>query len=394
MPPTHEQRPDRAVTESGPGEPPVQRESVSIIVPTFQEAANIPMLVERVHAALLDSGIEWELLLVDDNSGDGSEAIVEGWSRRLPVRMEVRRGLPPDLSLAVLHGIRHSRFGRLVVMDADLSHPPESILDLLRTLDADCDMAVGSRYVPGGGVDRAWSLRRFLTSRLATLLTRPLVRCADPMSGFFAIDRRALPNPDTLRPVGYKIGLELMVRGRLRIKETPIGFRDRYRGSSKMNWRRQIDYLRHLYRLYTFRYGGLVRLLSFGVVGASGLAVDVACYLLLVWAGMEHRLARFLSFWPAVSWNWLLNRKVTFGDRVREPHLRQWAKFVTVSLVGLTANVGSYAALTSLLDVFDRHRLLTFLIGVALGAVFNFLLSTLYVYREHAARLPGSERAA
>ena len=88
-----------------------------------------------------------------------------------------------------------------------------------------------------------------------------------------------------------------------------------------------------------------------------------------------------------MTWNWLLNRKATFRDRQPEPRLRQWAKFVSASLVGLTANVGGYTALTSLLDVFDRHRLLAFVIGVALGGVLNFTLSTLYVYRRHAAAL-------
>ena len=294
---------------------PARHPPVCVIAPTYREAANIPPLVERVDAALSAHGIEWELLLIDDESDDGSEAIVEGLSQRLPVRMEVRRGLRRDLSLAVLHGIRHSRFDRLVVMDADLSHPPESIVDLLGALDGDCDMVVGSRYAPGGAVDRGWSRWRLLNSRLATLLALPLVCCADPMSGFFAIDRRTLPDLQTLQPIGYKIGLELMVRGGLRVRETPIRFMDRDRGASKMNWQRRLDFLRHLVRLYLYRFGGRARLLSFALVGASGFVVDMAGYLALAGAGVEHRAARFLSFWPAVTWNWLLNRKATFRDR-------------------------------------------------------------------------------
>ena len=379
-------------TDSPSSQPPVRHCSVSVIVPTFREAANIPQLVERVDVALSGHGIEWELLLVDDDSDDGSEAIVAALSQRLPVRMEVRRGLPRDLSLAVLDGIRHSRFDCLVVMDADLSHPPESIVDLLGALDDGCDMVVGSRYVPGGAVDHVWSLWRFLNSRLATLLTLPLVNCADPMSGFFALHRRALPDLEALRPIGYKIGLELMVRGELRVREAPIGFRDRDQGSSKMNWRRQLEFLRHLYRLYNYRFDGPSRVLLFGLVGASGFVVDVVCYLALGWAGMEHRLARFVSFWPAVTWNWLGNRKVTFRGRPRQPRVRQWARFVTASLVGLTANVGSYTVLTSVFEVFDRHRLLAFLIGVGLGGFFNFVLSNLYVYRQHASALPNAQR--
>ena len=231
-------------------------QAVSIIVPTFLEAANIPSLAERIHAALSDSGIAWELLLIDDNSEDGSEAVVAELARRLPVRLVTRRQPTRDLSLSVIEGIRLCRFDRLVVMDADLSHPPERITDLLAALDADCDMVIGSRYAPGGFIDRTWSPWRLLNSRVATSLAFPLVNCSDPMSGFFATDRRVLPDLQQLQPIGYKIALELMVRGQLRVKELPIDFRDRSVGSSKMNWRQQLNFLRHLYRLYRCKFGG------------------------------------------------------------------------------------------------------------------------------------------
>ena len=237
-------------------ESPGHSQAVSIIVPTFREAANIPSLAERIHAALSDSGIAWELLLIDDNSEDGSEAVVAELARRLPVRLVTRRQPPRDLPLSVIEGIRLCRFDRLVVMDADLSHPPERITDLLAALDDDCDMVIGSRYAPGGLIDRTWSPWRFLNSRLATSLTLPLASCSDPMSGFFATDRRVLPDLQRLQPIGYKIALELMVRGQLRVKELPIDFRDRSMGSSKMNWRQQLNFLRHLYRLYRYKFGG------------------------------------------------------------------------------------------------------------------------------------------
>ena len=366
-------------------ESPSRPQAVSIVVPTFREAANIPRLAERIHAALSHRGIDWELLLIDDDSEDGSQAVAAELGRRLPVRMVTRRQSPRDLSLSVIEGIRLCRFERLVVMDADLSHPPERIADLLAALDGDCDMVVGSRYAPGGLIDRSWSRWRHLNSRVATWLALPLVRCSDPMAGFFATDRRRLPDPRSLQPIGYKIALELMVRGRLRVKELPIDFRDRSLGSSKMNWRQQLNFLRHLSRLYRFRFGGAARVLCFGLVGASGLAVDVACYLGLQWMGLEHRLARFLSFWPAVTWNWLLNRSLTFGERPPQPRVRQWGKFVAGSLAGLTLNVGGYTILTSLVDFFATRRLAALLSGVLLGTLVNFLLANLYVYRPSSA---------
>ena len=224
--------------------------SVSIVVPTLREAANLSRLAERIAGALAEKGIAWDLLFVDDDSDDGSAAVVAELAERLPVRMKVRRGVAPDLSRAVLAGIAESRHDRIVVMDADLSHPPERIPDLLATLDAGCDMVVGSRYVPGASTAAEWGLSRVLNSHIATVLAAPLVACSDPMAGFFAVDRRALPDPATLRPVGYKIGLELMVRGRLRVREVPIAFDDRRRGKSKLGWRQRLAYLRHLGRLY------------------------------------------------------------------------------------------------------------------------------------------------
>ena len=353
---------------------------VSVVVPTFREAENIPALVERIAGAFAGE-TRWELVLADDDSGDGSEALVARLSERWPVRIEVRRGVPRDLSLAVLDGIRSARFDRVCVMDADLSHPPERIPDLLAALGDDVDLVVGSRYVPGGRIDAGWGFLRRLNSWGATQLTRPLVRCADPMSGFFATDRRRLPDPGRLAPIGYKIGLELMVRGGLRVREIPIAFRDRDLGASKLGWRQQLNFLRHLSRLYAFRFAGPVRFVTFGLVGASGFVVDSAFYFGLQSFGVSHLLARFLSFWPAVSSNWLLNRAITFRDRPRAPRGGQWSRFAVASILGLSFNFGSYWALTGFVEFFDDHRFLAFAAGVLAGSAVNFAAATRWVYR-------------
>ena len=130
---------------------------------------------------------------------------------------------------------------------------------MIAALDAGYDMVVGSRYGAGARVDPAWGWHRRLMSRLGTLLTWPLAHCRDPLSGFFATDRRRLPDPDELRPLGYKIALELMARGRLRVGEVSIDFRNRSRGRSKMSWRTHVDFARHLCRLYLHRIGEAVR---------------------------------------------------------------------------------------------------------------------------------------
>ena len=221
------------------------------------------------------------------------------------------------------------------------------------------------------------------------------------MSGFF---RRLIPDASRLNPIGYKIGLELMVRGRLRVREVPITFRDRDLGASKMNWRQQFNFLRHLGRLYAFRFAGLVRFVTFCLVGASGFVVDSAFYFGLQELGASHLFARFLSFWPAVSSNWLLNRAITFRDRPRAPRARQWSRFAVSSIIGFSANFGAYWTLTGFVAFFDRYRFLAFAVGVVIGSAVNFAAATRYVYRNwsvggrvktrRASRMTRRERAA
>jgi len=125
-------------------------------------------------------------------------------------------------------------------------------------------------------------------------------------------------------------------------------------------------------------------MLYFGCVGASGFIVDVLCYLCLQWLGLGHRLARFISFWPAVTWNWWLNRNLSFSGRGHRPCARQWARFVASSLFGFGVSYGTYIVLTAFVPVFSDHRLLALVCGVVLGGVVNFLAANLYVYRLHS----------
>ena len=349
---------------------------VSIIVPTYREAANIPILVDRVQDALAASGTEWELILVDDDSGDGSDRIVADLAKTCPVRLETRRDLPRDLSLSVLRGFQLARFDTLVVLDADLSHPPERIARLLAALDGECDMVVGSRYIPGGTVDCNWSWWRLMNSRLATALTAPLTSCSDPMSGFFAVRRQALPERPVLDPIGYKIGLELMVRGQLCVKDVPIDFADRAAGHSKVSSRVRVEFLRQLYRLYRFRYGSLAGILSLAGARAAGTLIDVAGFLAFQAVGLDHRLARFVSLGSVLGLNRLLSRQVTRGTgSSRAAGIRPLA-FEMDSLAGLGANIGCYLCLTAFVPALANHRLIALMCGICVGSACEFLYGT------------------
>ena len=234
----------------------------SIIVPTFREAPNIEPLVKRVFAAVRQAGIEAELIIVDDDSQDGTETIVQSLQSDYPVRLVVRHE-ERDLASAVLAGFREAKYDRFLVIDADLQHPPEMVPVLLERLDRDdCDFVSGTRYGRGGAIVEDWPWLRRLTSRAATKMARPLSPLSDPMSGFFALHRRTWEQAADLDPIGQKVGLELYVKGGCRRPaEVPIEFGTRSAGESKLTMHELVGYLRHLMRLYRFRFPWLVGLL-------------------------------------------------------------------------------------------------------------------------------------
>jgi dolichol-phosphate mannosyltransferase len=226
---------------------------ISIVVPTYREAENLQPLAETVDAALQGAGYDYELLVVDDDSRDGSEEICAKLSERYPVRIVVRKG-ERGLATAVLHGITASSGEILVVMDADLSHPPIVIPQLVeRLLSGQSDFVLGSRYVQGGSIHENWTLLRKLNSVIASHLAKPLCPFEDPMSGFFALRRADVP-PTGLAPIGYKIALELFVRGDFaNPSEVPIHFAARRHGQSKLSFKEQLNFVRHLGRLYAYK---------------------------------------------------------------------------------------------------------------------------------------------
>jgi dolichol-phosphate mannosyltransferase len=358
--------------------------SISIVVPTYKEAENLVALCKSLDEVMAQTELSYELLIVDDQSPDDTVAIAKTLAEQYPLRLIQPDGRERDLSLSVLDGLREAASDVVVVMDADLSHPVEKVPELVGILaGSDKIFVAGSRYVAGGQFDGGWSFWRFLNSWFATLLALPLTRCSDPMTGFFAIRKQDLPDLEKLRPIGYKIALELMVRGEFgNIKEVPIAFKDRAAGDSKMNLRQQLNYIRHLRRLYLYKFRGWAEFIHYGAVGASGFIIDIFFYYALQLFGIEHRVARALSFWPAVSWNWALNRVTTFGERERRPRARQWAEFVATSLVGFSMNWGIYALLTAKVAFFDEYKILALISGIIGASVFNFTASTLFVYSE------------
>ncbi|HEX4414503.1 MAG TPA: polyprenol monophosphomannose synthase [Lacipirellulaceae bacterium] len=227
----------------------------SIIIPTLRERANLAVLLPCLFNILDEASLNAEVVVVDDDSRDGTDLLCAELAKQHPVRLITRRG-ERGLATAVLKGLAESTGEICAVMDADGSHPPEvapALIDAARS--PFCDVAIGSRYIRGGSTDEKWSIFRRANSRAATLLARGLTRAADPMAGCFAIKRSQLRRAKKLCPVGYKILLEIIVRCDCRrIVEIPIHFQDRTIGTSKLSAKQQWLYLKHLAALYAARY--------------------------------------------------------------------------------------------------------------------------------------------
>jgi dolichol-phosphate mannosyltransferase len=228
---------------------------ISVITPTYNEAGSITLLVDRLASSL--AGREWELVVVDDGSPDGTAEIAAALAPARPVRV-VRRAGKAGLASAVIAGMKETRGDPLVVMDADLSHPPEIVPALVDAISAGADLAVGSRYVRGGAT-MDWPLRRRVVSRVACLMGSVLVPVRDATSGFFAVRKSAIDGV-RLNAIGFKIGLEVIARARAsRIVEVPYTFRDRELGKSKFGRREIIQYVVQLGQIARDKVRGRLR---------------------------------------------------------------------------------------------------------------------------------------
>jgi dolichol-phosphate mannosyltransferase len=306
---------------------------VSVIVPALNEAANLPQLAERVDAAL--NGRSYELLIVDDGSGDGTPEVCSMLARTFPLDLHVRESSDAGLSGAVMHGFARARGEMLVVMDADLQLPPERIPALMDALDEDgVELAIGSRYTAGGSTASRWGVLRQINSRVATLLARPFAGgTRDPMSGFFALRRETLQRAEQLTPLGYKIGLELLCKCRVKhIAEVPIHFAERTDGESKLTVKQQFKYLEHLSRLYDFLFPRGSPVTKFAVVTTCAWLVSLGAYLALLLAGLTPMIAAALSYPAALSATTVFHARYVRTQRAFLPTRSPWRDFFVIGL--------------------------------------------------------------
>jgi dolichol-phosphate mannosyltransferase len=227
----------------------------SLVVPTYNEAGGIERLISTLDEVFRSAGLDGEIIVVDDNSPDGTGALVDELAKRYPVRCLHRPG-KLGLSSGVIDGWKFARpdSEALGAMDADFSHDATIVPAMVRALESGYGLAVGSRYVKGGGI-RNWPLKRKVTSLVAIALAKPLTPLWDITSGYFLVKREALRDV-ALDPIGFKIGLEVIAKAHYnKAIEVPYVFTDRVAGQSKMGGGEILNYLRQLGRIYAMKLG-------------------------------------------------------------------------------------------------------------------------------------------
>jgi dolichol-phosphate mannosyltransferase len=366
---------------------------LSLIVPTYNEGGNIEKIVRQL-TQLLDPVLpnNYELIVVDDDSPDLTWQLAQALIPEFPCLRVMRRQQERGLSTAVVRGWQVAEGEMLGVIDGDLQHPPETLLQLLSRMDDGADLAVASRHVAGGGVS-TWSASRRFLSRGAQLLglvilPRVVSRVSDPMSGYFLVNRRAIADIP-LSPIGYKILIEVIGRGEIReIAEVGYVFNEREEGESKVTWKQYTDYLQHLLRLridsgrlgrfrrkFNFPFG---RFFRFGLVGLSGLLVDMAAlYFFFEVIGFGLTRSAILAAEAAIVNNFFWNDIWTFRDVARQQRgrrqvIKRFLKFNIICLMGLILKI-------LLLNIFFNglglNAYLANLLAIAIVTFWNFWIN-------------------
>jgi dolichol-phosphate mannosyltransferase len=351
-----------------------ERLDVSVVLPTYNESASLPVLLPKLVDVLERARLRAEIIVVDDASPDRTADVASALASTLPVRVLERKG-ERGLATAVIAGFAMARGEVCVVMDADGSHPLEVLPQMVRMILADqAEIVVGSRHVPGGG-STDWPLFSQLKSRFAASLAVGLSGMTDPTTGYMAV-RRSVVERVQLDPVGWKIVLELVVKAHpARLAEVPIVFADRELGESKQSLRVLGQYIEHLYKLYKFRFPTFVELLKFCLVGFLGLLVDLSLVFGLKRAfALDTRLCQVFGFTAAVTFNWAINRRFSFEHAREAPLFRSYVTYVGTNLVGLTVRMLAIDALmrVSQLDQGSGYLLLS-VIGIVLATLVNFV---------------------
>lgn len=360
-----------------------QSPALSVIIPTFNEIKNVPILVERLSRVL--DGIAWEVIFVDDDSPDGTSEAVRQIARLDPRVRCIRRIGRRGLAGACIEGMLASSAAAVAVMDGDLQHDEKLLPQMLARLQqGNVDLVIGSRFVDGGSSEQGFSRVRQQGSAVATMLAQRLfgVTLSDPMSGFFMINRTAF---ETVAPKlstrGFKILLDILAssRGKLRVVELPFVFGARQHGESKLDNMVVLEYLGLLLaKLSGDRIS--IRFVLFAIVGATGLFVHLLALQQAINFGLHFNWAQTMAAFTAMTWNFFLNNQLTYRDK----RLKGAAMIVGLLTFYVVCSVGTVANVGVASWVYGAQPLwwLAGTAGAIMGVVFNYAASSVLTWRD------------
>lgn len=358
---------------------------VSVIVPTFNERKNIRPLIKRIDNSIKD--MEHEIIIVDDNSQDGTGQAVRELSKKYPVRLFVRKN-EKGLATAVMEGFKHAKGDVYAVIDADLQHPPEKLVPLIFEACNGSDIAIGSRYAGGQESFGNFKVHRKMMSKGANMLARTLLpkvaNIKDIQSGFFAMKKEVIQDVE-LKPTGYKILLEILAVGKYKtVKEVPYDFCQRTHGKSKLGALTIFDYLYHLTTL-TFREKESRRLVKFLTTGVAGIIFTVA----LLWfmteiIGIFYLISGLISKEIGIILAFVMSEFWVFNDRISSKmrtFRESTSRLIQFNINRILSIFIVTICMAIFTELFGLNYIMSNLIGIGVAFPFNYLVCNRQIWK-------------
>ncbi len=349
---------------------------LSIVIPTYNEKENIQRIIESIFDIFAGNRIDGEVIIVDDNSKDGTGEIVEVLKSKYKNLKVIHRPGKLGLSSAVLDGWKIAESEILGVMDADLSHPVEKIPEMFSYFPK-ADLVIGSRYVKNGKI-LGWNLKRKAMSRFAIFLSRPFTRVKDTMTGYFMVKRSCLIGKK-LNPRGFKILLEVLIKSNCRkIREVPIIFVNRIKGKSKASLKEIFYYLINLVGYIPYSKA-IKEFFKFAYIGLMGTVLNLfILHFFTEFLGIYYIYSAVVGFVIAATHNYVLNKIWTFEERIRGKFFIKGIQFFIVSLVALGVNISLLYFFTEFLKI---YYLISQAIAILITLFVNFFGNKIWTFR-------------
>ncbi|MDD4801646.1 MAG: glycosyltransferase family 2 protein [Syntrophomonas sp.] len=351
--------------------------TLSIIIPTYNEKKNVLHVAEQIRSILTN----YELIFVDDSNDNTPEFLEYLTTIDLRVKYEHRQN-ERGLGTAVVRGFELATCDIIAVLDADLQHPPETLVTMLKAIEDGADIVIPSRFISGGndgGLNPARKIISATARYLGKAFLSKLRPISDATSGFFMFRKEVIQGIG-LKPIGWKILIEILARGKYhQVTEIPYHFQARAAGDSKMSGKEQLNYLRHLFLLLKDSPEDR-RFYCFALVGLSGVFVNMFIYYILTTFRVEVRTAGLISGFAAMLLNFVLNDKITWANVKNNAIWIRGMKYIITSLIGIGINVSVLGLLYYKLQF---HHLTANFIGILSAVAWNYSINCIWTWRSN-----------